>query len=93
MTSDARTLRRTDRFVDRHVGPRAHEIQEMLETLGLGSLEELVDEAVPASIRFRKRAGHRARALRDGPPPSGSGRSPPQNRVSAPTWGWGTTTP
>jgi glycine dehydrogenase len=52
MTSDAPTLRRTDRFVDRHIGPRAHEIEAMLQTLGVDSLEALVAEAVPAAIRL-----------------------------------------
>jgi len=52
MTPDVRTLRRTDRFVDRHLGPRAHEVTEMLETLGLDSLDALVAQAVPASIRL-----------------------------------------
>jgi len=42
---------RTDRFADRHLGPDAHEIQEMLEALGYDSLEALVDDAVPAGIR------------------------------------------
>ncbi len=39
-------------FVHRHVGPSDEEIREMLETLGLESLEALVAETVPASIRF-----------------------------------------
>jgi glycine dehydrogenase len=54
MTSDVRTLRRTDRFVDRHLGPRAHEIASMLETLGLDSLDALVAEAVPDAIRLER---------------------------------------
>jgi glycine dehydrogenase len=44
-------LERRDEFADRHVGPSADEIAAMLGTLGLGSLEELVGRAVPASIR------------------------------------------
>jgi glycine dehydrogenase len=52
MTPDARSLRRTDRFVDRHLGPRVHERATMLELLGLSSMEELVAESVPASIRL-----------------------------------------
>ncbi|MFQ5670270.1 MAG: aminomethyl-transferring glycine dehydrogenase [Acidobacteriota bacterium] len=43
-----------DDFASRHVGPRGREVQEMLATLGLGSLEELVEQTVPASIRTRK---------------------------------------
>ncbi len=43
-----------DRFVDRHIGPSPAEIQEMLQTLGLSSLEELVDQTIPASIRTQR---------------------------------------
>ncbi len=39
-------------FSSRHIGPSAAEVREMLAVLGLGSLEELVDRAVPESIRF-----------------------------------------
>ncbi len=38
-------------FAWRHVGPRPEDIPQMLSVLGLGSLEELVDRAVPGSIR------------------------------------------
>jgi glycine cleavage system P protein (glycine dehydrogenase) len=40
-----------DLFVGRHVGPDDGEIAAMLETLGLPSLEALVDETVPPGIR------------------------------------------
>ncbi len=39
-------------FSSRHIGPGASEIQEMLAALGLRSLQELVERAVPESIRF-----------------------------------------
>ena len=39
-------------FSSRHIGPSAAEVREMLAALGLESLEELVDRAVPESIRF-----------------------------------------
>ena len=48
-------LKQPDSFVNRHLGPDAEEIQQMLKTLRLGSLEELVDRAVPKSIRFKGR--------------------------------------
>jgi glycine dehydrogenase len=38
-------------FVDRHIGPRPAELAAMLETIGVSSLDELADHAVPASIR------------------------------------------
>jgi len=42
----------TDTFVRRHLGPREEEIAEMLAVLGLGSLDELVEQAVPRGIRL-----------------------------------------
>ncbi|MDJ0663366.1 MAG: aminomethyl-transferring glycine dehydrogenase [Acidimicrobiia bacterium] len=41
-------------FVDRHVGPSDADIDLMLDTVGLGSLEELTARAVPESIRIRE---------------------------------------
>jgi glycine dehydrogenase len=38
-------------FPSRHVGPRGDEIATMLAAVGAASLDELVDEAVPSSIR------------------------------------------
>ncbi|HUJ25401.1 MAG TPA: aminomethyl-transferring glycine dehydrogenase [Myxococcales bacterium] len=46
--------RHPDRFVDRHLGPDPKEVEEMLATLGLGSLAELIDRTVPASIRLQR---------------------------------------
>jgi len=53
MTSPARTnaLPPLDTFVHRHLGPDEDQIQSMLSQLGCSSLDQLVDEAVPASIR------------------------------------------
>jgi glycine dehydrogenase len=44
-------LEQHDRFVGRHIGPSASEQPTMLAALGLESLDELVDRAVPESIR------------------------------------------
>jgi glycine dehydrogenase len=54
MTVIPAALRRTDTFDTRHLGPRAAEVSQMLATLGLSSLDELVAEAVPASIRLNR---------------------------------------
>jgi glycine dehydrogenase len=43
-----------DTFPRRHIGPDEEESAAMLRELGLGSMAELVDRAVPASIRVRK---------------------------------------
>ena len=44
----------SDTFVHRHIGPSATDIRDMLALLGLGSLDELVDQTVPQGIRLRK---------------------------------------
>ena len=41
-------------FAPRHLGPRPDEIREMLETVGCESLDQLMDETVPESIRLRR---------------------------------------
>ncbi len=43
----------SDSFIPRHIGPSDAEIASMLSTLGLGSLDELVDQTVPSSIRMK----------------------------------------
>ncbi|PRD53833.1 aminomethyl-transferring glycine dehydrogenase [Sphingobacterium gobiense] len=43
-----------EKFQDRHNGPRVEEIQEMLGYLGLQSLDQLIDQAVPSQIRLKK---------------------------------------
>ncbi|MDQ4080811.1 MAG: aminomethyl-transferring glycine dehydrogenase [Gemmatimonadota bacterium] len=43
-----------DAFVSRHIGPTREDVKEMLATLGLSSLDDLVDATVPAAIRLRR---------------------------------------
>jgi glycine dehydrogenase len=40
-----------DFFAPRHIGPRPEERDAMLRAIGVGSLDALIDEALPASIR------------------------------------------
>jgi glycine dehydrogenase len=42
-------------FARRHIGPSPDQIREMLETLGAASLDELIEETIPISIRQRER--------------------------------------
>ena len=44
-------LSHTDQFVDRHIGLTEEDIRDMLDTLGLSSLDDLVEKTVPDSIR------------------------------------------
>ena len=43
-----------DKFVNRHLGPRANEIQEMLEFVGASSMEDLIAQTVPSNIRLKE---------------------------------------
>lgn len=43
---------KNDKFGWRHIGPRSHEIDSMLNTIGVNSMEELINQTVPASIRL-----------------------------------------
>ncbi|XP_037758995.1 glycine dehydrogenase (decarboxylating), mitochondrial [Chelonia mydas] len=47
-------LPRHDDFSQRHIGPRDKEKREMLQSVGLASIDELIDRTVPASIRLRR---------------------------------------
>jgi glycine dehydrogenase len=44
-------LRSTDHFVNRHIGPNAEQVSEMLNIIGVKSLDELIDQTIPANIR------------------------------------------
>jgi glycine dehydrogenase len=41
-------------FQRRHIGPDERQVAEMLKTIGVSSLEELVDRTVPANIRMKE---------------------------------------
>ncbi|HKJ80378.1 MAG TPA: aminomethyl-transferring glycine dehydrogenase, partial [Ignavibacteriaceae bacterium] len=42
-----------DKFQNRHIGPDSDEINEMLEVIGVESLDTLIDETVPPHIRLK----------------------------------------
>ena len=46
-------MTRHDSFQLRHIGPRREEISSMLETIGVSSIDQLIDETVPKSIRLK----------------------------------------
>jgi glycine dehydrogenase len=46
------TLEATDWFAPRHIGPSPDERDRMLKTVGASSLDALIDEAIPRSIRL-----------------------------------------
>ncbi|MDK2978478.1 MAG: glycine dehydrogenase [Bacteroidales bacterium] len=43
-----------DNFVQRHNGPRSHEIEMMTKKIGVSGLDELIEKAVPSSIMLDK---------------------------------------
>lgn len=47
-------MTRHDSFQLRHIGPRREEISSMLETIGVESIDKLIAETIPASIRLKK---------------------------------------
>ena len=44
----------TDKFVNRHNGPRENDVKAMLDTIGANSVDELIDQTIPAAIRLKK---------------------------------------
>lgn len=44
----------TDKFASRHNGPRKNEIKEMLAKIGVSSVDELINQTVPANIRLKQ---------------------------------------
>jgi len=44
----------TNNFIDRHNGPGTNELEKMLRTIGVNSLDQLIDETVPSTIRLQK---------------------------------------
>ncbi|EDL41702.1 glycine decarboxylase, isoform CRA_e [Mus musculus] len=49
-----RLLPRHDDFSRRHIGPGDKDRREMLQALGLASIDELIEKTVPASIRLKR---------------------------------------
>ncbi|KAH0521383.1 Glycine dehydrogenase (decarboxylating), mitochondrial [Microtus ochrogaster] len=49
-----RLLPRHDDFAQRHIGPGDKDRREMLQALGLASIDELIEKTVPASIRLNR---------------------------------------
>jgi glycine dehydrogenase len=41
-------------FSERHNGPRSSEVNQMLKSIGMSSMEELISKTIPAGIRLKK---------------------------------------
>ncbi|WP_162340878.1 aminomethyl-transferring glycine dehydrogenase [Cyclobacterium salsum] len=47
-------LASSEKFKNRHIAPSEYDIQYMLDTIGVSSLDTLIDETIPQSIRLKK---------------------------------------
>src|SRR3990172_6003991 len=45
-------LNSTDHFANRHIGSNSKELEKMLQVIGVGSIDQLIDETVPTHIRL-----------------------------------------
>jgi len=44
----------TNSFLLRHIGPNKEDIQGMLDTIGLNSIDELIEQTIPSTIRLKE---------------------------------------
>jgi len=44
----------TNSFLLRHIGPREEDVNSMLSTIGVDSVDELIDQTIPAAIRLEE---------------------------------------
>ena len=49
-----KTSKQKNEFLSRQLGPREHEIPEMLKAIGVHSTDELIDQTIPKAIRSKK---------------------------------------
>ena len=59
--SNEALLNNLDTFARRHIGPSQPDVAAMLEAIGVSSLDQLIDEAVPETIRLREEDGFTGR--------------------------------
>jgi glycine dehydrogenase len=48
------TSQKLGNFAQRHIAPKPDDVQQMLDLLGLSSLDDLIDKTVPQAIRFHQ---------------------------------------
>jgi glycine cleavage system pyridoxal-binding protein P len=82
------TLEQRGDFIRRHIGPDPH----MLGTLGLTTLEALIDQTVPAAIRITEPLAL-AEAMSERETVSYLRRMRDRNRVFISIWAWAITVP
>ena len=45
----------SDHFLSRHIGPSDEDIKKMLDIMGLDSVEKLLNETIPKTIRLKEK--------------------------------------
>ncbi|WP_333819081.1 aminomethyl-transferring glycine dehydrogenase [Ohtaekwangia sp.] len=46
--------RYSEKFESRHIGPDAHQVEQMLQVIKAKSIDELIDQTIPSAIRLKK---------------------------------------
>ena len=44
----------TNSFLLRHIGPNKEDLKGMLDTIGLNSINELIEQTIPSTIRLKE---------------------------------------
>jgi len=44
-----------DKFVNRHIGPSKEQVESMLETIKVSSLDEMIEKTIPSKIRLKEK--------------------------------------
>ena len=55
MSISESVLNNQDKFVNRHIGPDEGQIKEMLDVVGVNSLDQLINETIPSQIKLNKK--------------------------------------
>ena len=55
MSISVSVLNNQDKFVNRHIGPDEVQVKEMLDVVGVNSLDQLINETIPSQIRLNKK--------------------------------------
>ncbi|MBK9406253.1 MAG: aminomethyl-transferring glycine dehydrogenase [Ignavibacteria bacterium] len=55
MSISESVLNNQDKFVNRHIGPDEVQVKEMLDVVGVNSLDQLINETIPSQIKLNKK--------------------------------------
>lgn len=49
-----KNLQHPDKFINRHIGPRENQLEEMAKVCGVNSVDELINQTLPSNIRLKE---------------------------------------